>query len=167
MYVTNKNLEKFCWKGVTAQYNCDCKLQSVKHAEAWLDTTHNIAEKFTNVAYVQRRSNGAGKAGQLPGAPYFEGAPRQLTIWTIGNVIIKNIHVTWSNISASPLWVPLSCYAGRVFFFLVMLRPPFSNSHSTYSCIYYAILKNKITYPFGSQKRKKERKGGKEETWQR
>ncbi len=28
-------------------------------------------------------------------------------------------------------------------------------------------FKNKITYPFGSQKRKKERKGGKEETWQR
>ncbi len=66
-----------------------------------------------------------------------------------------------------PLGVSLSRYAGCVFFFLVMRRPLFSNWHSTYSRIYSAILKMKMTYPSGSQKRKKARKGGKEETWQR
>ncbi len=68
--------------------------------------------------------------------PVFWGGPRQLTIWTIRNVIINNIHVTWSNISASPLGGSLSRYAGCVFFSLVMRRPPFSNWHSTYSHIY-------------------------------
>ncbi len=40
----------------------------------------------------------------------------------------------------------------------------FPNWHSTYSVIYWAILKMKRTYPSGSQKREKARKGGKEET---
>ncbi len=60
----------------------------------------------------------------------------------------------------------LSRYAGCVFFFLAMRRPPFPNWHSTYSRIYSAILNMKMTYPSASQKRKKAGKGGKEETWQ-
>ncbi len=78
-----------------------------------------------------------GQARQaIAWGPVFWGGPRQLTIWTIGNVIIKNIHVTCSNISVSPLGGSLSRYAGCVFFFLVMRRPPFPNWHSTYSRIY-------------------------------
>ncbi len=44
-----------------------------------------------------------GQARQaIAWGPVFWGGPRQLTIWTVGNVIINNIHVTWSNMSASP-----------------------------------------------------------------
>ncbi len=75
-----------------------------------------------------------GQARQaIAWGPVFWGGSRQLTFWTIGNVIINNIHATWSNISASP---SLSRYAGCVFFFLVLRRPPFPNWHSTYSRIY-------------------------------
>ncbi len=75
----------------------------------------------------------------------------------IGNVIIKNIHVTWSNIPESPLGAP-SRVTLDVFSFLVMRRPPFPNWHSTYSRIYWAILKMKRPYPSGSQKQEKEEK---------
>ncbi len=104
-----------------------------------------------------------GQARQaIAWGPVFWGGPQQLTIWTIGNVIINNIHVTWSNISASPLGGSLLRYTGCFLF----PRDAFPNWHSIYSCIYSAILKMKRTYPSGSQKRKKARKGGKEETWQ-
>ncbi len=53
-----------------------------------------------------------GQARQaIAWGPVFWGGPRQLTIWTIGNVIINNIHVTWSNISASPSRVTLDVFS--------------------------------------------------------
>ncbi len=47
---------KFYSKGVTAQWSCNCKLQSVRvckmRTEAWHDTRHCRKCAFTNVAYV-------------------------------------------------------------------------------------------------------------------
>ncbi len=100
-----------------------------------MDPMLSNRSRSTLMSYTQRRSNGAGMAGSCLGSRILRGPPTA-DHWTIGNVIINNIHVTWSNISASPLGVSLSRYAGCVFFFLVMRRPPFPNWHSTYSRIY-------------------------------
>ncbi len=62
---------------------------SLTHTHSSLSHTHTITHTHTH------------RAGNCLG-PRILRAPWQLTIWTIGNVIINNIHVTWSNISASP-----------------------------------------------------------------
>ncbi len=57
-----------------------------------------------------------------------------------------------------PLGVPLSRHAGCVFFFLVMRRRPFSNWHSTYSCIYSAILKIHLAAKSEKKQEKEEKR---------
>ncbi len=116
-------------------------------------------------SYRGIRGVAMGQARQaVAWGPVFWGGPRQLTIWTIGYVIINNIHVTWSNISASPPRGPPLAFRWMCVLFPRDASAAVSKLAQHLLTLLLGYLKNQKDLSIWQPKRKK---GGKEETWQR